>query len=1172
MLPTTTQAAQAANNTGLPASVTLVRSTKGDLNKRIELLADGTVKKTHPLPMSEGWSSWHAAPDGEALAALISDMPKDHALILGQLKNTTQYQFPVLSKRKALSFLGPSVVRSKEFFHFDNTQNSWALLDHDTKDMPASVQANIERAGGWQQAALQLWPDLARAEAVDTASSSSHITKPDGQSLQAAASHKYVLYWQRNLSQKDLLADLLLRGWLHGLSYWVVGAAGQLLERGLFDAAVGSPERLSFEAPPTLSGGLTRCAPAPTVTRGEAVGYAVLAPKERAKALKTRRVAKDAMRAEAARVKAAWVEDRARELMAERGLTYDQAMATVRGLFQRKGQLFGEYNIQLSDYTWVTVNDILDDPHKYHMVDGPGILDGVEYGMSRIQIVTLGKDGDPLRRPHVIDYAHGINARYELVGVNKTPSVTLNRPARFSFATSATNRAESWEKQKAKLDARNQYQFDQQIHLWRTKGLPFLEGRKRKPRTTGDTEKDTEQLGRWQATEDARTPPVWWDASQTGVGKSYARDKFVRWIVSDPHSGWNRKKHGPVVIVLERHEQIEKALDVLDGLNVVATVGRAKVCKFPKQIAALSGLVSSVERSACDNCPLREHCEYYERRDAAQTADVVIMPREQAYYKPENIVGKKVALWLFDEDQMDVLLSEELHITQADLTVTQLLDALPPPLQAMVQLPNVSQTLAALSASIPWPSRGAAIAPVKIEHAEEVLGYLQKPQTINVTASEDAEEFESLLGEAVTRHEWGSRWCQRVAALLRAVMQSQGQNHLIGCTMSTTTSQGMIPASCVTVSTRQDISGFNTCHKAPRVLYSATADQTLNKLGLDFGAPDRDNISLPAYVTIRYMDCHTGSANSLTDHNGPTALSLKLAAHFNDQAADGPGLWVSQKAVKEAVLPHLSAETLTLHYGAVTSVNAAAGVPYTMICGRPLPNPGVYEAQVEVLLGRCVQRLPAGEYWPLADGYVRCGAYHELSTRVYTHPDPHVNHYLGYKLRTHVEQAIGRPRAIRAEHPMVIDVFGNVPIGYPVDQLGALDEFAAGPEELICRKGLVPLTGEAVNKLAPLLFPDLYRNAAQVQKAREYVATHAKAEADQARDRERAGLNALLRLNPPVGGHLPADAVECQLTHAQFGKRAVKVGVADIEAAQAVLAGILPGCTLKKSRKRYGAK
>lgn len=1114
----------------LPACVTVVRSTKGDLNKTIGLLPDGTVTKSHPLPMSEGYATLHEeACNGENLAAIISDIMKDSALVLGELKDHGWYSLPVLSNRKSQLYDVPSVVRSQKYFHFNPDRAQWVLLDHDTKDMPAKVAAQITAAGGWQQAAVNLWPDLVQAETVDTASSSSHIIKPDGTPLQDAAYHKYVLYHCPGMTQKDLLDDLMKRGWLHGFSYWIIGAAGQLLERGLFDVAVGSPERLSFEAPPTLTGRLVRSAPEPIVTKGYRVGYTKMTLGERAKAMALRKEAKEVLRGEAARARNAWLQKRALELVGKSDINYEQAMATVMGLFLKQAELVGEYPVQLSDGAFVKVNQILAHPAKYHLVDGPSILEGPQYGWSRIQIKTLRENGEPLRQPHIVDYSHGTPNRYNLVTTSSSPGVKLARPL-LCHTTDTPKRATEWAQQEILLAARNEYQFEQHVRLWRTRFSDFHGTRKNKPRAR-------QQVGRmprlkmpqgaappklagvtcacqalalenaFQANElyeSKRREPFWWDASQTGVGKSYARNKFLTWVTTDENSGWNRSKYGPFVVVLERHDHINTALDELQHLNVVAVRGRDRLCQFPEQISRFGKLVRSVESDVCQQCPFRQMCEYYGQFKAANQADVVLMTREQAYGSPDRVVGKRVACWLFDEDQTSTLWDDPIEVTRSDLVAAPLGREMPIAL---------AKVLEAICKQVNWYSSGSKIV-LSLSNLDEALEALgTAPERLRVPAAARVDEFRARMNTKLEMHAASIEWAARIRALLKAKMDG----HVVGAHVSTTRRNSLIPEPCITIHRCNDRAGFHRCYKAPRVLYSATADQYWNNHGLDFGEPDRDNIPLPSYVTVRFMDCHGGSKSSMFDptNGDPSSLLQRLATHCTDQASGHPALWVSQKAVAGAALELLPENVLTMHFGATTSRNEASGVPYTLVVGRPLPPPAVFEAMVEALLGNPVQRLAAGTFWSRKDGYVRCGAGHSLGTEVLTHPDPLVDNYLQYHLGTAVAQAVGRPRAIRAKEPMRIDIFGKVPTGYHVDQIGSFEVFEASPEELVCRTGLVPMSGEAVNKLAPALFPMLFGNAEQVKRKRRHEAAVRRGLEDSFRLRKIAGAGEWLALNAP---------------------------------------------------------
>ena len=63
--------------------------------------------------------------------------------------------------------------------------------------------------------------------------------------------HVYILLADQSDTPR-LLVALHKRAWLAGLGWFMVGAAGQLLERSIVDVSVGSPERLVFEGAPVV--------------------------------------------------------------------------------------------------------------------------------------------------------------------------------------------------------------------------------------------------------------------------------------------------------------------------------------------------------------------------------------------------------------------------------------------------------------------------------------------------------------------------------------------------------------------------------------------------------------------------------------------------------------------------------------------------------------------------------------------------------------------------------------------------------------------------------------------------------------------------------------------------------------------------------------------------------
>ena len=119
--------------------------------------------------------------------------------------------------------------------------------------MPPAVAERIARLGGAWPALVSVVPDLAQAARLERASTSAGLFDGDtGRRLaESGGAHIYIVV-RDGADIARFLRDLHQRCWLAGLGWLMVGRAGQLLERSIIDASVGSPERLVFEGPPQL--------------------------------------------------------------------------------------------------------------------------------------------------------------------------------------------------------------------------------------------------------------------------------------------------------------------------------------------------------------------------------------------------------------------------------------------------------------------------------------------------------------------------------------------------------------------------------------------------------------------------------------------------------------------------------------------------------------------------------------------------------------------------------------------------------------------------------------------------------------------------------------------------------------------------------------------------------
>lgn len=268
-----------------------------------------------------------------------------------------------------------SVARTLTHMGF-NAGPGLLLLDFDGKwDTPPLLEKLKAEHDGDRWAAVRVTvPGLANAAYLRRPSSSAGIVRSaDGALLKPVGSnaHVYLLVSDQRDVPDFLQAvhQLLI---LRGLGGWAVAANGSWLVRSLVDVAVGSPERLVFEAEPILGEGLSRL---PEARRAE-VGdgdvldtHALLPPGERQRIRREFEVWRGRpkpadLMAEAGRRRDRYV---AQETEAVRrrnpNLSQVQAERVVRC---RDEELLGSDTIRFDDGTEVRVAEILADPRAFH--------------------------------------------------------------------------------------------------------------------------------------------------------------------------------------------------------------------------------------------------------------------------------------------------------------------------------------------------------------------------------------------------------------------------------------------------------------------------------------------------------------------------------------------------------------------------------------------------------------------------------------------------------------------------------------------------------------------------------------------------------------------------------------------------------------------------------------
>ena len=238
-----------------PVQITIIAKSGGPLTKRISLAADGSlISDGSACVMSRGTATRFTFADIGQLAALIEHFGPHQAITLGRLRPDLPNEVEVVTKRLLNGGDNSrTVARTREFFAYRPGQSALALVDYDTKGMPASIIEKISQLGGFWPALLSVIQRLAGVRRLERKSTSAGLFRADtGQKLRSIGGTHVFLAVLDGDDIERFLKTLHERCWLAGFGWMMVGRGGQLLERSIVDRMVFGPERLVFEGPPTL--------------------------------------------------------------------------------------------------------------------------------------------------------------------------------------------------------------------------------------------------------------------------------------------------------------------------------------------------------------------------------------------------------------------------------------------------------------------------------------------------------------------------------------------------------------------------------------------------------------------------------------------------------------------------------------------------------------------------------------------------------------------------------------------------------------------------------------------------------------------------------------------------------------------------------------------------------
>jgi hypothetical protein len=412
--------------------LTIFAKTGGPLTKRISLAEDGSLKSDgSACVMSRGTARRFGFEHVEQLASLIEQLGPHEAIALGGLRGDLPDRVDVTTKRKLNGAERPNIIaRTPDYLVYQPGKSAVALIDYDTKGMPATVAATIEERGGLWPALVSALPTLSGVARVERRSTSAGLYRTDTRQLLPGSGGLHVfLVVEDGADAERFLNTLHARCWLAGLAWMMVGAGGQLLERSIVDRVVGSPERLVFEGPPVLDPPLAqdretrRC----RSHKGEPLDTVSACPPltilELAKLRELR--AKEAVRlaADAARAREAFIDRQSRRLAERTGTDLTRARRTVER--QCAGVLLPDVALPFDDEELggKTVADVLADPARFEGATLADPLEGVDYGIGKAKIM-LRADG----RPWINSFAHGrtvyelrLDARSAQAALQKAP-------------------------------------------------------------------------------------------------------------------------------------------------------------------------------------------------------------------------------------------------------------------------------------------------------------------------------------------------------------------------------------------------------------------------------------------------------------------------------------------------------------------------------------------------------------------------------------------------------------------------------------------------------------------------------------------------------------------------------------------------------------------------------
>ena len=427
-----------------PLEIALTRFTKDDgpLTKQIYLAPDGTlVKDGSACVMAHGTAERVRVAGVVALGALIEGLTPSQALALGALRADLPDKVEVATKKTVNGAARPDII-ARTGANIVYHGPAFALLDYDSKAMPAGVAAELRQRGGFWPSLLTVLPSLGNVARVTRSSTSAGLSRADtGAALpESDGVHVYVAAKDGADSERFLRA-LHDRCWLAGFGWMMVGASGALLDRSIVDRMVGGPERLVFEGGPILVPPLQqdKASRRPIAVDGVALDTVAVCPPlsivERARLDELKARERERLAPEMAKAREAFVKAQALKLVARTGMSEHAARQVI--IRQCEGVLRPDIVLPFDDPALAgrTVGDVLADPERYEGETLADPLEGVAYGRCVAKIMRRANGV-----PWIHSFAHGrtiYELRFDAAAVRKAMQQAAKDEVVATFALQA---------------------------------------------------------------------------------------------------------------------------------------------------------------------------------------------------------------------------------------------------------------------------------------------------------------------------------------------------------------------------------------------------------------------------------------------------------------------------------------------------------------------------------------------------------------------------------------------------------------------------------------------------------------------------------------------------------------------------------------------------------------